>query len=438
MKDGLAKGIRRGLFCLFFSLGLSTQIQGGWILAKESEEEYLVWSSKILYSYSNSIHQGEALLAFSTSSRLLYQSSSLSCAHKDKIDHFFDHSISSVFLPDSRQIIFSSVTNKCLMGDTCENSNRVKLRDGRLLAYRESGVPKEEAKYKIILVHGFGSSKDMNFSASKVEHTLCYVHFFGEKKSDLDLVFQELIQELGVYLLFYDRSGYGDSDANTKRSLKSEVDDIAELADHLEIGPKLSGVAFVAPVVNYRWPSLPKKLIKKDYRRGIIRWCLRISRFAPGLLHWWVVQKVIPSNSSVLESNPVYFNSHDVEVLKRTTGFPMLTKDKLRERNVFDTLRDDFVACFEQWDFEPADLNITQESSVHIWHGKEDKVVPFQLQRCILQKQPLINYHEIPQGGHLIVHYDGTCDAILRSLLLGEEHKMYKPMIRYYSDYKSQ
>nr|VDC65201.1 unnamed protein product [Brassica rapa] len=322
------------------------------------------------------------------------------------------------------------------MGDSCENSNRVKLRDGRFLAYRESGVPKEEAKYKIILVHGFGSSKDMNFSASK---------------SDLNLVFQELIQELGVYLLFYSRAGYGDSDANTKRSLKSEVDDIAELADHLEIGPKfyligismgsyptweysiffcrLSGVAFVAPVVNYRWPSLPKKLIKKDYRRGIIRWCLRISRFAPGLLHWWVVQKVIPSNSSVLESNPVYFNSHDVEVLKRTTGFPMLTKDKLRERNVFDTLRDDFMACFGQWDFEPADLNITQESSVHIWHGKEDKVVPFQLQRCILQKQPLINYHEIPQGGHLIVHYDGTCDAILRSLLLGEEHKMYKPVL---------
>ena len=124
------------------------------------------------------------------------------------------------------------------MGDSSENSKRVKLSDGRFLAYRESGVPKEEAKYKIILVHGFGSSKDMNFSASKVKHTLCYVHFFGEKKSDLDLVFQELIQELGVYLLFYDRSGYGDSDANTKRSLKSEVDDIAELADHLEIGPK--------------------------------------------------------------------------------------------------------------------------------------------------------------------------------------------------------
>ncbi|KAJ0235991.1 Alpha/beta-Hydrolases superfamily protein [Hirschfeldia incana] len=285
------------------------------------------------------------------------------------------------------------------MEESSANSNRVKLRDGRFLAYRESGVPKEDAKYKIILVHGFGSSKDLNFSASK-----------------------ELVEELRVYLLFYDRSGYGESDSNSKHSLRSEVDDIQELADQLEIGPKfyligfsmgayptwgclkhiphrLSGVAFVAPVVNYLWPSLPKKLIKNDYRGGLLKWGLRISKFAPRLLHWLIifVQEVFPSTSSCLdESSSIYFSSQDIEVLKRrrSPGFPMLTKDKLRERNVFDTLRDDFMACFGQWDFEPADLTITHESSVHIWHGKEDKVVPFQLQRCVLQKQPLINYHE--------------------------------------------
>lgn len=36
---------------------------------------------------------------------------------------------------------------------------RIKLRDGRHLAYKEHGVPKELAKYKIILVHGFGSNR---------------------------------------------------------------------------------------------------------------------------------------------------------------------------------------------------------------------------------------------------------------------------------------
>lgn len=87
-------------------------------------------------------------------------------------------------------------------------------------------------------------------------------------------------------------------------------------------------MAFVAPVVNYWWPSLPKNLIKENYMGGLIRWGLRISKLAPGLLHWLVIftQKVLASTSSVLESKQVYFSSHDMEVLKRTTGFPMFTK----------------------------------------------------------------------------------------------------------------
>lgn len=47
-------------------------------------------------------------------------------------------------------------------------SPRITLRDGRHLAYLEKGVPKEKANYKIIIVHGFGSSKEMNFLAPQV------------------------------------------------------------------------------------------------------------------------------------------------------------------------------------------------------------------------------------------------------------------------------
>lgn len=36
---------------------------------------------------------------------------------------------------------------------------RIKLRDGRYMAYMEQGVSKDVAKYKIILIHGFASSK---------------------------------------------------------------------------------------------------------------------------------------------------------------------------------------------------------------------------------------------------------------------------------------
>lgn len=47
-------------------------------------------------------------------------------------------------------------------------SPRVRLSDGRHLAYKEAGVSKENAKYKIIFVHGFDSSKDLKIPISQV------------------------------------------------------------------------------------------------------------------------------------------------------------------------------------------------------------------------------------------------------------------------------
>ena len=50
--------------------------------------------------------------------------------------------------------------------------------------------------------------------------------------------FQEFIEELKIYFLFFDRAGYGDSDPNPSRSVKSEAYDVQELADKLQIGSK--------------------------------------------------------------------------------------------------------------------------------------------------------------------------------------------------------
>ncbi|KAK3408199.1 hypothetical protein EUGRSUZ_J00487 [Eucalyptus grandis] len=297
--------------------------------------------------------------------------------------------------------------------------SRIKLRDGRVLAYTERGVPKNRSNYKIIIVHGFGSSKEMSFPVSR-----------------------ELIEKLGIYIVLYDRAGYGDSDMNSNRTVKSEALDIQELAERLQLGSKfyvigvsmgsyptwsclkyipdrLAGVALVVPTVNYRWPSLPESLTKPDYRKRLIRWSLRIASHAPGLLQWWVTQKWHPS-----DGDPTLFNQRDIEVLKTTPGFPMFTPENLRRRKVFETLRSDFKVGFGKWEFDPMDLSDPFPkggSSVHIWQGCEDKVVPFQLQRFVSRKLPWIKYHEIPDGGHLLVHYNGVCDAIVKALLIGEE-----------------
>lgn len=84
-------------------------------------------------------------------------------------------------------------------------------------------------------------------------------------------------------------------------------------------------MAFVVPVVNYRWPSFPDNLIKDDYRRKLVQSALWFAEYAPGLLRWWVTQKWLPS-TSVMERNPVFFNTRDIDALKTAPGFPMLTK----------------------------------------------------------------------------------------------------------------
>ena len=51
-------------------------------------------------------------------------------------------------------------------------------------------------------------------------------------------LFQEIVKELGIYIVSFDRPGYGESDPNPKRTVKSMALDIEELADQLELGSK--------------------------------------------------------------------------------------------------------------------------------------------------------------------------------------------------------
>ncbi|GMG98448.1 hypothetical protein Nepgr_000288 [Nepenthes gracilis] len=319
--------------------------------------------------------------------------------------------------------------------DPLITSPRIKLSDGRHLAYREAGVPRTEAKYKIIIAHGFGSSKDMSFLAP-----------------------QALIEELKIYMLLYDRAGYGESDPHTKRSVKSEASDIEELADQLHLGPKfyvigvsmgsypiwsclnyiphrLQGVALVAGVVNYRWPSLPASLTKDDFRKNLVKLALWLLKRMPGLLYWWMTQKLFPS-ASVMEKNPVFFNDRDKEVLKRTPGFELLSENKLEHRSVFDNLRRDFMVGFGKWEFDPLKLSNPfprNKCSVHLWTGFEDRVVPVELQRFVCSKLPWVKYHEVPQGGHLIVYDSDVCASILQDLLLDDVSASTIPSVSTYS-----
>lgn len=59
-------------------------------------------------------------------------------------------------------------------------------------------------------------------------------------------------------------------------------------------------------------------------------------------------------------------------------------------------------------------------NSVHLWQGNEDKRVPYERQRYVV-KLPWIKYHDVEDGGHMLIQESALCEAIFRELVLGEE-----------------
>ncbi|XP_076934159.1 uncharacterized protein LOC143600317 [Bidens hawaiensis] len=305
---------------------------------------------------------------------------------------------------------------------------RVTLRDGRHLAYSEYGVARNLADYKIVFVHGFGSCRH-----------------------DESLFHRELFEELKIYMVTFDRPGYGESDPDPKRTIRSFALDIENLADELELGSKfyvigysmgqqgawgslkyiphrLAGVALVAPVVNYWWPSFPRNLTLAAYTLQPVQdqLAVAVSHYAPWLVYWWNTQKWF-MGSTVIAGRPNFSASDWKLIAKRQnegspTSKPNL-KDYVRQQGLMESIFRDMIVGFGKWEFDPMEIeNLfpNNEGRVHLWHGDEDGLVPVSLERYIAKKLPWIHYHELPGVGHLLPNYNGNKEAILKSLLIGE------------------
>ncbi|KAK1285515.1 hypothetical protein QJS10_CPB20g01649 [Acorus calamus] len=298
-------------------------------------------------------------------------------------------------------------------------AKRVYLSDGRYLAYSESGVPKEDAKYKIIFSHGFSGSRLTTLRAST-----------------------EIMEELGVYMVGYDRAGYGESDPNPYRSLRREALDVEELADALELGPKffvigfslgghsvwaslkymperLAGAALLAPVINYRWPGFPRNLSTEAYNGQPVgdQWTFRVTYYAPWLLNWWMNQPWLPS-SSVVKGTTSLPNKLDARLHMEMKSSEIVKEMKrlATQQGVHESLHRDMMVMFGKWEFDPMDLP-PPNIPVHLWQGDEDGLVPVTVQRYICHRLRWIDYHELPSTGHFLTMVPGFGDTVLKTLL---------------------
>ncbi|CAN1134123.1 hypothetical protein LINPERPRIM_LOCUS16290 [Linum perenne] len=311
---------------------------------------------------------------------------------------------------------------------------RIKLRDGRHLAYQERGVSKDSAKIKVIFIHGLHSCRLNDVIANYTS--------------------PELVEELGIYFVSYDRPGYGESDPDPSRSVKSQALDVEELADQLGLGAKfyligyslggqltwgclkyiphrLAGVSILTPATNYWWTGFPSNLsgaaLKKqapcDY------WSLSVAHYAPWLTYWWNTQKWFPV-FGVISRSPHILSRQDMEIAVKLAAqgvdnIVVYQKVHTLQQGEYESIHRDLNIGFGTWEFDPMDLENPfwgSEVQVHMWQGDEDYLVPAMLQRYVASRLSWVKYHEVPGSGHFFPFLDGMADTIVKTMLGAGKH----------------
>ncbi|KAM0898702.1 hypothetical protein ACQ4PT_021766 [Festuca glaucescens] len=233
------------------------------------------------------------------------------------------------------------------------------------------------ARFKVVFSHGFTGSRLDSLRASP-----------------------EVAEELGVYMVGFDRAVYGESEPNPARSVESAALDMADLADALGLGDKFYVVGFSLgchPV----WGAL----------RYIPDRIAGAAMLAPSCL---------PLPTSTVVANTTYLpNKRDAEIRRTLTADGTLRKKRemATQQGIQESYYRDMAVMFGKWEFDPMALpEPAKGCPVHLWQGDEDGLVPVALQRHVAGSLGWVNYHELPGTGHFLSAVPGLGDTVLRTL----------------------
>lgn len=274
---------------------------------------------------------------------------------------------------------------------TLPDSRVTVLPDGRDLGWLELGPPGGEP---VFAFHGTTGSR---------------WHF---------TVDDEPVRAAGVRLIVPDRPGYGLSSFQKGRRLPDWADDVAFLADHLELqdfsvmgvsggGPhvaacarflpaRVRAAAIVSGVAPLADPRSQEGMMPSNQR------ITALARRAPFAL-WPVfaattgVGKRWPGRAIQLMTREL--PSPDVAVLKRPAVRDAFLRDlRHASSTTAQAGAQDFQIFARDWGFRLEDITVP----VHIWQGDVDRNVPPSHGRLQADAIPGAVLHEIPGEGHLL------------------------------------
>lgn len=272
----------------------------------------------------------------------------------------------------------------------------IRLRDGRRLGYLSCG---DESGLPVIYCHGF--------PGSRLEVLLA----------------DRMAANHSIRLVGVDRPGYGLSDADPGRSLVSWADDIAELADKLNVTRfSVLGVSGGVPYATACAFMLPSRLQSAGLACGLApidtngimdgmtlinRFGLLLSARVPSLLGTAIVPISI-----LLRHYPAMALSFMASRAKmpdrsflRRNDIGRVMCATFREAMRFGAAGavSDLRLYGADWGFRLSDIRVP----VDLWHGERDRIVPVAMGRWLAAAIPDCQATFSPEHGHFSLIFEG-------------------------------
>lgn len=263
---------------------------------------------------------------------------------------------------------------------------RVRLRDGRTLAYAEYGRRRGSPAF----------------------------YFHGTPGGLLEGRFLDEAARLhDVRVVAVDRPGYGESSLHAGRTIGGFADDVAELADALDIERfAVVGLSGGGPHAQACAARLPDRVTSAmivsgagspeaalDGRRGVGRFFVKLGLWMAPFLAWltamWVAFWAPHMRQWMMP------RSIDRAVMKRREAREAMceeTREALRPGG--RAMSQDLALFARPWGFTPAEVGA---SPVRLWHGDADKVVPVRVGRYFAREIPGCQATFVRGGGHLMI-----------------------------------
>ena len=272
--------------------------------------------------------------------------------------------------------------------------NVLQLRDGRALGYAEYGNPGGKP---VFFFHGLPGSRRQRHPDSSIA------------------------RELDARIVTIDRPGYGLSDFQPDRRLLDWPDDVAQLADALNIdqfaaiglsggGPYLLSCAYKMParLTSATVISGMGPVDNPNAMKGMMlsmRLGLGLARRVP----WELVRFALEPTAKMVRRNPTAAKKMvpmsapkaDKEAFARPDIRAIDHEDLVEAyRNGAQAAYWEVVMLATPWGFRLEDIH----QKIHLWHGEEDTTVPIHMGRYVARTVPDCDPRFYPAEGHTLIY----------------------------------